>query len=224
MSDLVFLSFLLFPFLGWSTHACALQTPHPPGQTLLTFDFNNFPVCHVAVYRAQVEKSTSNQNLLQVRTYDCFITYDKHYQTPRFWLLGYDENKTPLTPEQVFQDVPSDHAFKTLTMETFPHSGQLLASVHPCKHASVMKKFIDRMDAAARVRDGSPEVEDHPGAGTGGGEGKKKKWGLGGMVRRVTGGNVSHAAQATKKQDSQSESEEEPQGIQVDFYLVIVSI
>jgi ubiquitin-like-conjugating enzyme ATG3 len=28
---------------------------------------------------------------LQVRTYDCFISYDKHYQTPRFWLLGYDE-------------------------------------------------------------------------------------------------------------------------------------
>ena len=31
------------------------------------------------------------QNLLQVRTYDCLISYDKHYQTPRFWLFGYDE-------------------------------------------------------------------------------------------------------------------------------------
>lgn len=29
--------------------------------------------------------------MLQVRTYDCLITYDKHYQTPRFWLFGYDE-------------------------------------------------------------------------------------------------------------------------------------
>lgn len=35
--------------------------------------------------------SSSKPNLLQVRTYDCFISYDKHYQTPRFWLLGYDE-------------------------------------------------------------------------------------------------------------------------------------
>jgi ubiquitin-like-conjugating enzyme ATG3 len=26
-----------------------------------------------------------------VRTYDCIISYDKHYQTPRFWLFGYDE-------------------------------------------------------------------------------------------------------------------------------------
>lgn len=34
---------------------------------------------------------TSSDNLLQVRTYDCYISYDKHYQTPRFWLFGYDE-------------------------------------------------------------------------------------------------------------------------------------
>src|ERR1700761_6060738 len=30
-------------------------------------------------------------NLLQVRTYDVMITYDKLYQTPKIWLLGYDE-------------------------------------------------------------------------------------------------------------------------------------
>lgn len=40
--------------------------------------------------RADV-KSTVGQNLLQVRTYDCLISYDKHYQAPRFWLFGYDE-------------------------------------------------------------------------------------------------------------------------------------
>lgn len=38
-----------------------------------------------------------------------------------------------------------------MTMETFPHSGQLLASVHPCKHAGVMKKFIDRMEEAGQA-------------------------------------------------------------------------
>lgn len=32
-----------------------------------------------------------NTNLLAVRTYDVMITYDKHYQTPRIWLYGYDE-------------------------------------------------------------------------------------------------------------------------------------
>lgn len=33
----------------------------------------------------------AESNLLSVRTYDCSITYDKYYQTPRMWLLGYDE-------------------------------------------------------------------------------------------------------------------------------------
>lgn len=28
---------------------------------------------------------------MQVRTYDVMITYDKYYQTPRIWLIGYDE-------------------------------------------------------------------------------------------------------------------------------------
>jgi hypothetical protein len=29
--------------------------------------------------------------LLAARTYDISITYDKYYQTPRAWLMGYDE-------------------------------------------------------------------------------------------------------------------------------------
>lgn len=32
-----------------------------------------------------------SDKILQVRTYDIFITYDKYYQTPRMWLFGYDE-------------------------------------------------------------------------------------------------------------------------------------
>ncbi|KAG1758045.1 hypothetical protein EDB19DRAFT_1936715 [Suillus lakei] len=50
----------------------------------------------------------ANGNLLQVRT------YNKDYQTPWIWLLGYDENhnRSPLTPSQIFQDVSADHALK----------------------------------------------------------------------------------------------------------------
>jgi ubiquitin-like-conjugating enzyme ATG3 len=29
--------------------------------------------------------------IIQTRTYDLHITYDKYYQTPRLWLTGYDE-------------------------------------------------------------------------------------------------------------------------------------
>ena len=37
------------------------------------------------------EVEVAKGNLLQVRTYDVMITYDKYYQTPRIWLIGYDE-------------------------------------------------------------------------------------------------------------------------------------
>lgn len=139
------------------------------------------------------------------------------------------QNKTPLSPTQVFQDVPSDHAFKTMTMEPFPHSGAQLASVHPCKHASVMKKFIGRMDEAS----GTATPAGGAGAGTGpstsGSGSKKGKWGIGGMVRRVTGTgkDVSQTQQQQQQQQSAGEGDGEDEGrvkgVQVDFYLVIVS-
>jgi len=101
-------------------------------------------------------------------------------------------------------------------MEAFPHTGAQLASVHPCKHASVMKKFIDRMESAQ-----TSETSPSPSAG-GAGEKGKKKWGLGGMVRRVTGGPGSGEKEKEVKKESSDSSEEAP-GLQVDFYLVIVS-
>ncbi|TYJ51828.1 hypothetical protein B9479_007586 [Cryptococcus floricola] len=171
---------------------------------------------------AEVNK-TRNSNLLQVRTYDCIISYDKHYQTPRFWLFGYDEasprrstcpHKNPLTPAQVFQDVPADHAFKTMTMETFPNSGAQLASVHPCKHASVMKKFIDRMEAAQAQQYAPEQPEASASVGGEKDKDKKKKWGIGGMVRKVTGGS-------TPKVEKKDDDGEAPSGVPVDFYLVI---
>jgi ubiquitin-like-conjugating enzyme ATG3 len=145
------------------------------------------------------------------------------------------QNKQPLTPTQVFQDVPSDHAFKTMTMETFPHSGQLLASVHPCKHASVMKKFIDRMDDAKK-NSGDNIINNSSGSGSQEDVGsndkdkadkKKKGWGLGGVVRKVTGGSgsgTSAASAGTASSSAQPIKQEEVQGVQVDFYMVIVSI
>lgn len=45
------------------------------------------PRPHLSFSQIEVAKG----NLLQVRTYDVMITYDKYYQTPRIWLIGYDE-------------------------------------------------------------------------------------------------------------------------------------
>eukprot|EP01083_Nonionella_stella_P122096 367162_1 len=83
-------------------------------------------------------------NIVRTRTYDISITYDKYYQTPRVWLRGYDEHQQPLTSAQMLEDISSEHANKTATVEYHPHLPNVLcASIHPCRHAQVMKKFID---------------------------------------------------------------------------------
>ncbi|KAI0744096.1 autophagocytosis associated protein [Daedaleopsis nitida] len=160
----------------------------------------------VAATTGAGEVEVAKGNLLQVRTYDVMITYDKYYQTPRIWLLGYDENGTTLTPPQIFQDVSADHAFKTVTIEGFPHSATLqAASVHPCKHASVMKKVIERMNQGV--------IEEQQAARkSGGGKDAKsggKKW----LFRRASGNGKDDKAAAG--------GEDEIEGMRVDFYLVV---
>ncbi|KAJ2156079.1 E2-like enzyme [Coemansia sp. RSA 552] len=94
--------------------------------------------------------SDDGDKILRTRTYDLSITYDKYYQTPRVWLFGYDEQGKPLTTRQIFQDISEDHAKKTVTIETHPHLAVQQASIHPCKHAHVMKKIIERAVESGR--------------------------------------------------------------------------
>ncbi|KAL4656841.1 ubiquitin-like-conjugating enzyme ATG3 [Arapaima gigas] len=82
--------------------------------------------------------------ILQTRTYDLYITYDKYYQTPRLWLFGYDEDRQPLSVEHMYEDISQDHVKKTVTIENHPHlPPPAMCSVHPCRHAEVMKKIIE---------------------------------------------------------------------------------
>ncbi|XP_053313456.1 ubiquitin-like-conjugating enzyme ATG3 [Spea bombifrons] len=82
--------------------------------------------------------------ILQTRTYDLYITYDKYYQTPRLWLFGYDEQRRPLTVEDMYEDISQDHVKKTVTIENHPNlPPPPMCSVHPCRHAEVMKKIIE---------------------------------------------------------------------------------
>ncbi|CAO1635367.1 unnamed protein product [Parajaminaea phylloscopi] len=151
---------------------------------------------------------SSSGNILSVRTYDCLITYDKYYQTPRMWLVGYDESGVPLKPSQIFEDISSDYAQKTVTIEPFPHSATMsTASVHPCKHASVMKKVIERMDAGVKEEQKKiKQQQQSPDAAAAGSASvdekqKKKKWGLGGAMKKVasrsTSGGSAAASAAT---------------------------
>lgn len=148
--------------------------------------------------------SDAESKILQVRTYDVHITYDKYYQVPRMWLMGYDPAGIPLTSAQVYQDVSQDHAKKTLTIEPHPHLGLSMASIHPCKHASVMKKIIERM--------GTGEKEAALNNASGPGKGKKSS--LWKSAKKVASGS----APTSPKPDQQ---DDDTGGLRVDQYLVI---
>lgn len=117
-----------------------------------TGDFED-PNCYVA--EPQPEEA-GDDNVVKTRTYDLHITYDKYYQVPRLWLIGYNENGKPLSVDQMYEDfsavsfqflstiIPQDHANKTITIESHPHLSIQMASIHPCRHAEVMKRLIEQ--------------------------------------------------------------------------------
>jgi len=95
---------------------------------------------------AEFGRTESESHVVATRTYDMSITYDKYYQVPRMWLFGYDEHRKPLTVDQMYEDFSQDHAKKTITMETHPHlPGPPMASIHPCRHADVIKRLIEQL-------------------------------------------------------------------------------
>jgi ubiquitin-like-conjugating enzyme ATG3 len=99
-----------------------------------------------------------DDHIVKTRAYDISITYDKYYQTPRVWLNGYDENRLVLEPSKALEDISADHARKTVTIDPHPHTGVPSASIHPCKHGSVMKKLIE----SARAEKGqTPSVDSY---------------------------------------------------------------
>lgn len=54
----------------------------------------------------------------------------------------------------MMEDIVGDYKDKTVTLEDFPwFDGSVkMATVHPCRHASVMKTMLDRADAALKLR------------------------------------------------------------------------
>ena len=78
----------------------------------------------------------------------------RSYRTPRLYLSGYAADGQPLAPRLMMEDIMGDYKDKTVTLEDFPFfaSDTKMASVHPCKHAPVMKTLLDRADAALKRR------------------------------------------------------------------------
>lgn len=86
-----------------------------------------------------------------------------------------------------------DYKDKTVTLEDFPffdpsHSIKM-ASVHPCRHASVMKVLLDRADAALRLR-----REKLAKGGSAGPQATKPELGMEGLVEDTKGMTISTSA------------------------------
>ena len=104
--------------------------------------------------------SSDSSNIMKVRTYDLSITYDKYYQTPRVWIIGYAsaDSSQPLTSAQMFEDVMSDYANRTVTIDPHPHISGPHASIHPCQHGAVMKTIVKNlMKGSEKDADGDDE-------------------------------------------------------------------
>ncbi|KAF4455334.1 autophagy-like protein 3 [Fusarium austroafricanum] len=150
------------------------------------------------------------------RTYTLYIMYSPYYRTPRLYLSGYLANGQPLPPTDMTEDIVGDYKDKTVTLEDFPFFANniKMASVHPCKHASVMKTLLDRADAALRLRreklrEGSSQTPS----------------GMEGLVDEIGKLDVKGAQEAADKDEweevQEAEIDDHEVAIRVDQYLVV---
>lgn len=117
----------------------------------------------------------------------------------------------------MMDDIVGDYKDKTVTLEDFPFFANniKMASVHPCKHASVMKTLLDRADAALRIR------RDKLKAGKAVGHDQ----GMEGLVDEVAKLDVKSAQEAADKDEWEevegADADEQEVAIRVDQYLVV---
>ncbi|CAK7265178.1 E2-like enzyme [Sporothrix epigloea] len=165
------------------------------------------------------------------RSYTMYIMYSPYYRTPRLYLSGYLPSGQPLPPHLMMDDIVGDYKDKTVTLEDFPlfaHSTKM-ASVHPCKHAPVMKVLLDRADGALKRR--REKIAGASAAASG--SGTSGASGLEGLVEdtkrlSLTGNSKADAAQPASGAGSGDEWEEVQAdlddgevAIRVDQYLVV---
>jgi ubiquitin-like-conjugating enzyme ATG3 len=116
----------------------------------------------------------------------------------------------------MMDDIVGDYKDKTVTLEDFPFFANniKMASVHPCKHAPVMKTMLDRADAALRIR----RDKMRAGAST-------SAAGMEGLVDEIDKLDVKSAQEAADKDEWEevqgTEPDENEVAIRVDQYLVV---
>ncbi|KAM5347087.1 hypothetical protein ACJ41O_010092 [Fusarium nematophilum] len=156
------------------------------------------------------------------RTYTLYIMYTTYYRTPRLYLSGYLPNGQPLPPHDMMEDIVGDYKDKTVTLEDFPlfANNIKMASVHPCKHASVMKTLLDRADAALRLR-----REKLRAGSASAGSSSATPAGMEGLVDEIGKLDVKGAQEAADKDEweevQEAEIDDHEVAIRVDQYLVV---
>jgi ubiquitin-like-conjugating enzyme ATG3 len=149
------------------------------------------------------------------RTYTLYIMYSPYYRTPRLYLSGYSEGQ-PLAPQLMMDDIVGDYKDKTVTLEDFPFFAHnvKMASVHPCKHASVMKTLLDRADAALKIRREKMKSGKAVGADPG-------MEGLVDEINKLDIKGAEAAAEAGNDDWEEVDAEDQEVAIRVDQYLVV---
>ncbi|KAL1840340.1 hypothetical protein VTJ49DRAFT_554 [Mycothermus thermophilus] len=154
------------------------------------------------------------------RTYSLYICYSPWYKTPRLYMFGYQPNGQPLPPKLMMDDIVGDYKDKTVTLEDFPFFANpvKMASIHPCKHASVMKTLLDRADAALKLRRERQKAKQAASAGSGSGSTEGIESGVSKLS--VSGTEASDNTDEWEEVQ-QPDDESEEVAIRVDQYLVV---
>lgn len=85
-------------------------------------------------------------NIENYRYYKMYIVYDEYYHTPRMYFSATKHDGTPVSNDDIRQDIQREYLDKTLTMEKFPFIENLvMPTVHPCRHAAVLKTMSQSM-------------------------------------------------------------------------------
>lgn len=124
-----------------------------------------------------------------------------------------------------------DYKDKTVTLEDFPAFSHniKMASIHPCKHASVMKTLLDRADAALKLRrERLRQGKLAPGSKDAGMEGLVDDLGKTnidegkkGMLEGMKAGGNGNDEWEVLQHEAEGASNEEEVAIRVDQYLVV---
>ncbi|KAH8884259.1 putative autophagy protein [Thozetella sp. PMI_491] len=150
------------------------------------------------------------------RSYNLYIMYSRYYRTPRLYMSGYLSDGQPLAPKLMMEDIVGDYKDKTVTLEDFPFfaNNVKMASIHPCKHASVMKTLLDRADAALKLRREKLK--------TGAGSSEQGMEGLVDEIKKLDVSNAEAAADSSGNEEwEEVEAADQEVAIRVDQYLVV---